>query len=413
MTKKNYYSRSPEEWKKIDEEKNRKYAERTRNLRKRTYAFLFMNLFIIVIIILGYFIFKSFPKEQEPYTAFHGKLSFQLLVGKNEDYYPDEVVDVEVKAINGSKKNVDLIIKDFSINVVDESNNSVYKFYCHDTIKKMLEGYQSVLIFSLKHEKELKLNPGTYRIDVRIELEKDIIRLQRVFKVVENLEISVINKDDFYFPNETSILPVYFINHSSFNGEVHINKLTFTIGSDQSKVLKPEKQNFQIYTGEMVKIADVNFRSPSSKGIYPITVEASFLIDRQIRIFKTKSNIVVIDRNDLGTMDNLRIITDSVIVTYRGNVISFNVYLVNDSSKDKFLILNRFVLKISKDGSDYYRYDTTQGFRLMVPANSKRMVFSTADWQKILLNEEGKYKVEILVNANGESVSYNYEILVY
>lgn len=411
MTKKNFYSRSPEEWKRIDEEKIRRRTEKSRYLRKRTYIFLFMNLFIIAIIVLGYFIFKNFPRPQQPYTAFHGNLNFQLLT--DENYYPDEIIDVRVKAVNGSKKNVDLIIERFSINIVDESNSSVYKFDYHDTIKKIIEGYQSVLIFSLKHEKELRLKPGTYRIDVKIDLGQGSIRLQRTFEVVENLEISIIPKDDFYFPNEILSLPIYFINHSSFNGEIHINELSFTIGSDRSKILSLKKQNFQVHTGEKVKIADINFKAPSSKGIYPIVVGTNLLIDRQVRIFKTKSNVIIIDKNDLSSVNDLRIITDSIIATYRGSEIDFNVYLVNDSSKDKFLILRRFILRISKNGSDYYRYDTSENFRLMVPANSKRVIFNTANWQRIILGTEGEYEVEIITNVNGEPISYNYEILVH
>jgi len=412
MSEKKYYSRSPEEWKKIDEEKRRAYLQRSQQLRRRAYTFLLINLFVVVVIILGYFIFKSFPRPQQSYIAFSGSLSFQLIMGKSEDYYPDEAIDVKIKAINDSKKTVALKIKGFSMKIFSETNDIVYKFNYNGTVEKNIESYQSVLIFSLKHERELKLSPGTYRIDTEIILDKKNIRLQRTFNVKEDIFISLSSKDDFFFPGEDSIISIYFTNHSLYNGVLQLNSMKFSIDSKFLDI-PMEKKIFSISEGERVKIIDIKFKAPKEKGAHPVKVETTFLMGKEIRNFSAQKNIVVASKDDLSSLKNLRIITDSVIVTPIGSEIKFKVFLANDSSKDKFLILNRFFLQISKASVDFYKYDISQSFKLMVSAYSKRMIFDTESWQKLIFNEEGKYNVEIVVYTNKGVIKHNYQILVH
>ncbi|MDI3472022.1 MAG: hypothetical protein PWQ20_45 [Thermotogaceae bacterium] len=412
MSNRKYYSRSPEEWKKLDEEKRRIYLQRNQRLRRRAYTFLFINFFVIAIVLLGYFISKEFPAPQQPYVSFSGDLSFQLIMGKNEKYHPDELVDVVVKAINNSKKSVKLKIKNFKITILDRSNNAVYDFVYTETVEKELEGYQSVLIFSLKHEKELRLPPGIYRIDTEIELDKDNIRLQRTFEVEESVSISLTSKDDFLFPEEESQISVYFTNHSLYSGTLSLSSLNFSINNSGFRV-PVEKREFSISSGEELKITDIKFQAPKEKGIYLTKVEAVFLLDREIKTFSAEKSIVVIPKEELSNTDNLRIITDSVIVATKGNEIKFKVFFANDSSKDKFIILNRFLLRISKSGMDFYKYDTVQNFKIMVPAYSKRIIFNTEDWQRLIFNEEGKYDVEITAHTNTGTIKHHYQILVY
>lgn len=412
MSNKKYYSRSPEEWKKLDEEKQRIYFQRNQRLRRRAYTFLFINLFVVAIVLLGYFIFKEFPAPQQPYVSFSGDLSFQLILGKNEKYHPDEPVDVVVKVVNNSKKSTKLKIKNFKMAIFDRFNSEVYNFVYSETVEKELEGYQSILIFSLKYEKELRLPPGVYRIDTEIGLDKKNIRLQRTFEVEEVISISLISKDDFLFPEEDSQVSIYFTNHSLYSGTLSLSSLSFSIGTNSFRV-PIEKREFSVGSGDELKITDIKFRAPKEKGIYLLKVDTAFLFEREIKTFSAEKSIVVIPKEELSSTDNLRIITDSVIVTTKGNEIKFKVFFANDSSKDKFIILNRFFLKISRSGTDFYKYDTVQNFKIMVPAYSKRIIFNTEDWQRLIFNEEGRYDVEIIAYTNTDAIKHRYQILVY
>ncbi|WP_296907841.1 hypothetical protein [Thermotoga sp.] len=101
-----YFSRSPEDWKRSDEEKERRERERRNRIRRRVNFIVVVNLAIVIFL---FFFTKAFFTSRPEGVA--GQ--FQIVISSKESYLPNEPLDISVKVYNRERRKGKLVLEDF------------------------------------------------------------------------------------------------------------------------------------------------------------------------------------------------------------------------------------------------------------------------------------------------------------
>ena len=404
-----YHSKSPEEWKKYDEEKERKYKE-YRRARRKSLTILTINLFIIILVAFGFYFFRRISPPTNEFTHFSDGLIIQIKM-KNDELFPAEKIDAEVDVLNSLKKKRKFHIEDFEFKVIDPNGEIIYSFSHPDEVEAEIDPYGSILVFDLSREETVTpMKPGVYTIIARMIFNGKSVILKRKIKVKESFEVKLSFEKDFYFPGEILNLKVEIFNGSAKDRRIHIRDANLKINDVEYK-LTPLEKDVEIQAGgtKLVKFSEKP-SVPRKMGKNSLNLRMSFVVDGRIKTVSRSSCFYVVNEDEIGDIADLRIMTDSMIYVQVGSPFGFSVYLVNDSNEDKFVMVERFEMRINGDKEKEEEFNWVGERRAYVPANSKRIVFKTDDWKTLQFNKTGDHRVIIRMILKGGELSHEFII---
>ncbi|MDN5341646.1 hypothetical protein OF820_00870 [Oceanotoga sp. DSM 15011] len=388
----NYYSKSPEEWKKVDEEKNKKRKNKYKNTKKITFLLLiFLSLATLFFIFIG----PKLNKFNLEYNVVIDGISFYL---RNDEIfnYPDNInVTVEMQNTGNNTKKVK--IQDFSFFIIKKDTSKVvYSFLYPQEIETDLNSFQTRLIFDLSKEKEIsKLDKGLYEIRASFKYNENSIILKRFFDYRHDFSLNAYTKEDFYLISERPIINFELENitkdtiNSTLDGKISIfekdNKIyedNFNLGSINIPVMQNKK--FEMELSQKFK-----------KGIYNVLIDLNSL--KKSIYF----NMYIMDKIEEKT--DLLGINNFTMSTFEKNQdLYFKGYVENKSPEDKgFIIQNiAFNVSFSDTEEEIYNYSNDKIIRVGIAGYGNKEIFDLEKLKKITLDKIGRYNINFSFTIN-------------
>ena len=343
-----YYSRSPEEWKKIDEEK--KKFDRVPQLRRRSWIYFFVNILLVgaVMIMIGIFKLKS-------------NTPFSVYIKMNDEYTVGENVFTQIRLVNSRGNELKIVVSDVLIEVTDESGSSVHTEEIHPDLSVEIPPYDYVLLmkdtFSIS-------NPGEYEYTVSVDTNIGKYRFSKSFVVKYDLNLTFSGYQPYYFPGESPEYDVVVSNNTlesidvvASPGEVYITRDKEYLdkrGTPGFEGVVPPKSARLIFHYQPA----VNFMR---EGLYIIGMRA--MINGKVR--KTELPFMVISKRDIS-MKNVSILFDYYRVA---EGIEAKLFLVNTSNKDRFFEVKNAVLIVYSSSGE--KSESVKNLRVWIPPNGK------------------------------------------
>ena len=365
-----YHSRSPEEWRKIDEEKRK--LDRVPQLRRRSWIYFFVNVLLVgaVMIMLGIFKMKS-------------ATPFSVYIKMSDEYPVGENISPQIRLVNSKGKELRLLISDIKIEVTDQVGSPVYNKELHPDISVSVPPYDYVLLMEDSFSVQ---NPGDYEYTITVDTNIGKYRFVRNFSVKYDLSITLSNYQPFYFPGESPEYDIAIFNNTSESidvvvspGEVQITRGKELLDRRVTPAFEgtvPPKSASLIFRYQPA----VNF---TEKGLY--TVSFKCMVNTKER--KVTLPFMVISKRDIS-MKNVSILFDYYKVS--GGIMT-KLFLVNTSNKNRFFDVKRAILVIHS--SDGEKIDSVKNVRVWIPPNGKielmRKVFYVSDLKGIKAIVEG------------------------
>ena len=365
-----YYSRSPEEWRKIDEEK--KKHDRVPQLRRRSWIYFFVNVLLVgaVMIMLGIFKMKS-------------AVPFSIYIKIKDEYMAGDEISPQIRLVNSKGKELKLLISDVRIEVTDRVGSLVRTQELHPDISVSVPPYDYVL---LMEDSFSIANPGEYEYSIVVDTNIGKYRFVRSFSVKYSLSLTFSDYQPFYFPGESPEYDIVVVNNTSESvnavvspGEVQITKgkeILDRTGTPGFEGIVPPKSARLVFHYRPA----VNFLE---RGLYIISFKA--MVNAKMR--KVALPFMVISKGDLS-MKDVKILFDYYKVS---EGIETKLFLVNTSKKDRFFDVKSAILVVySSDGEKIY---SVKNVRVWIPPNGKielmRKVFYVSDLKGIRAIVEG------------------------
>ncbi len=394
-----YHSRSPEEWKKIDEEKMK--MSRTSELRKRSLMFLFVNFILVVAVILMVRIYQVMSPTSQGTVG-----PFKVFISVEDEFLEGEKVKAQVKIVNTRKSKQSLKLEDFTFFVKDENGEVEYSFEHKGGVSTEVDPLSYVLVFDLSREVDLSLKPGIHRIVTSMEINGVKTTAVRTFKVVEKLEMSLVGYQPFLFLGERLKLDVGITNPTSVSKKIKVKSVKIKVLSESgkkldSKVFKIE-DSFEIQPKQAVRISTY---SPNlvfdTLGLFQIDVEMEY----DSKVLKEKRSFKVITKDQIG-LKGIRFYVEVPIQVISGHPFDLKVSLYNDTKEDRYVEVNSFLVSIT--GKDTVITDESNDFRVWIPPHSKEEIYSK---DGIIFRYPGKYELLILLRTPKGDMSKKIEII--
>jgi len=395
-----YRTRSPEEWRKHDEEKWKEY-EQLRGYRKRSIRLTIFNLIIAAMIIVGFILARNKPVESGVYRFVEG-FSVSLL-GSEVFEYPDPV-DFTIKLVNTRNKPVEIFISSFHVQIQDESGNVVYTFDYPSNVSKKLPAYGSVIVFDLSHEVDLSaLSSGDYTIRVAFSLNGKPITLSKNVEYRYLTEVLPAFQHPFYLVGEPVLIDLLLRNRSPKTFDVSGGLVTIDVIDEHGDIVRSLR--FQLGDASALPTTEEIYETGKSlvldkPGLYTFKVQ----IQGKDYFFERRRSVFVVERPE-EDFSGLSVFAEVPRVAPTGEAIPMKFYLTNEKERRRFLECQGFHFTVSQGGVPIFEYKRDT-FRLVLLEYEKRVIFDSEDWKKMKFFQPGNYSVEFTVNfPNGEKVS--------
>ncbi len=341
-----YHSRSPEEWRKIDEEKRK--HDRIPQLRKRSWYFFFVNLILVaaVMVIIGLYRMMGVPPVS-------------IYVKLDDEYTAGEMGGFEIRLVNGRSTPVKMIISDVSI-LISSKDRMVYSKDLKESLTVAIDPYDYVVLFRDSFVPDFE---GDYRIEITLRTNIGDFKTQRTIYVKDPIELVLAGYEPFYFPGERIRYDVTLYNTSRkelkvsvSSGEIEVKKGDVTI---DRVLLSP-------FTGEVPpgKAVLVYTYSPAlnlRKGLYG--VRCSLVVNGKEK--KVEMGFKVIDESEVSSK-GVKILFD-YYEAWQGIVVK--LFLVNTTSEDRFFEVKSADLIVTTPAGQ--KTFSTSGIRVWIPPNGK------------------------------------------
>jgi len=397
-----YFSKSPEEWQKRDEEKEREFRNRKNRIRRRANFILVVNFAIVFFLI--FFTKAFFSNKSEGVIG-----PFQLVIETKESYLPNDSLDVRVKVFNREKKKENLVLEDFVFSIKRE-NDTVYEFHFPQRVEKEVEAFGSVLVFDLLREEELSnLSGGNYTITVSVKLNGQRVVISKVVSVIEKWQIEVENLKDFYFPYENVYFSVYLENISSKSRKIRVESIGLIVLKGNEAVFErdiPIEKDFVINLMMVEQIHEVNFSAPKESGDYIIELKLkteSGLIEKSMPLFVTQEY-----QKDLK---GLSLVIEGRKFVASGERYDFSVKLLNEEKKRKYIVLKNIMIVLTHK-EPVFSYAYSEEYRMTIEGYSSREIFKTTSYDIIKLEDPGTYKLIVVIESEEDRLMKEMEIVV-
>lgn len=397
-----YYSRSPEEWKRIDEEKERKRREQLALKRKRiAYLMIFTALLVLSFTLIP----RLFPTREVPGVVG----PFQLILEAKDEYRPGEALDVKVRVFNREKRKEKMEMDNFVFRVT-RGEDVVYQFDYPQKVEREFSSLEGALLFDLSREVSLvDLEGGEYKVTVSARLNGRRIALSKVVVVKEEWNLRVANFEDFYTPGEKASVSLYLENVSTRERKVFVQSVRVTLFV-RNKPMKEWTYDLsreeKLKPMEAVELLKLELPIPTEPADYSIGFEVN--LEGQ-RVSLAKPLVVTKERDD--TFRGLDLVIEGMRFVRRGTAYDFSVKLVNKERGRKYLHVKRLLVVLAGK-EPVYSHSTTDGWRVMVDAFASRELFRTTSYDRIVFKEEGSYRLVVIVETERDRIVKEMGIVV-
>lgn len=401
-----YFSKSPEEWEKYDElrkkEKEQKEKAKKRIIRWTFYIIIFLSLLTIVFIFIG----RENSRLDLPHNVVIKGINIYLQA--EEDYYYPNVLDIKVILQNTNNKETHIKIENFSFLIINKENAQIiYSFAFPDTVETTINPFQTILIFDLLREKEIKtLNQGVYEARATFTINGQNINLNKSFKYNQDLFLDIQNKEMFYLSDEFPTVDIILTNRtnqtfdSELNGEliiknrdVEIYSQSFSFGKMNIEPLSSTSLNFKI-----------------GYNLDPGTYYLVFNFDPLNQSYVTTLNIVDSIEQDIEDLD---LIVYAISTANRGDQLFFEGLLRNSKKRERAFEISKIVFKLFHEDKLIYNYENTDIMRVYIPELGASKVFDIANIKSIVLDRSGRYNIQFMVESHGNIFSKDHTFFVY
>ena len=340
-----YHSKSPEEWRKIDEEK--KKLDRVPQLKRRSWYFLFVNLILVaaVMVIIGIYRMMGFP----PVSVY---------VKLDDRYTAGEIGGFEIRLVNGRSSPVKMIISDVSILIYKDG--VVYSKDLKRSITVTIDPYDYVVLFRDSFVPDLE---GDYRLDITVKTNIGDFKAQKTFHVRDPIELVLAGYEPFYLPGEKIRYDVSLYNSSKkeinvavSNGELELVKKDVTLDRVIISPFTgsvPPRSSISVYTYTPVLKLE--------KGVY--YTKCSLMVNGRER--NVEMGFKVIDESEISSK-GVKILFD-YYEAWQGIVVK--LFLVNTTSEDRFFEVKKADLFVKT--SEGQKIFSISGIRVWIPPNGK------------------------------------------
>lgn len=401
-----YFSKSPEEWQKYDEErkkeKERREQPKKRIIRWTFYIVIFLSILSMIFIVMG----RRGSRFDLPYNVVIRGIHINL-ESKEEYYYPDNL-DIKVTIQNTNNKDSHIKIDNFSFLIVNqESSEVVYSYVFPQPVETDISPYKTILVFDLLREKEISnLDKGTYEVRMTFILNNENVNLVKTFKYNKGLIIDVSAKEMFYLTTEFPSVSILAVNRTNetFNKELFG---TLTI-KQKEKVIHSQK--FSFGTLNLNPLSSIPLDFEINKKLDPGNYYVLFDFDSVGQTYVTTLNVVnQIDKN----YNDISLLVYVVSAASRGDQLDFEGLLKNSNKEAKAFEISQVQFKLFYEGQLIYNYENNDLSRVYIPESGTAKVYDLSNVKTITLDRSGEYEIQFSVNIGDKTFSKKQKVEVY
>jgi len=401
-----YYSKSPEEWQKYDEErkkeKEKKEQPKKRIIRWTFYIIIFLSVLILVLIFIG----RNTSRFDLPYNVVIKGIHINL-ESQEEYYYPDNL-DAKVTIQNTNSKDYHVNINNFSFLIVNQATSDVvFSYVFSEPVETNIPPYKTILVFDLLREKEISnLDKGTYEIRVTFILNDENVNLVKTFKYDKGLVINVSTKNMFYLTNEFPSVNIKAVNRTN---EV-LNKEVFGTLTIKQKEKVIHSENFSFGASNLNPLSSVSLDYEINKNLDPGDYYVLFNFKSIEQTYVTTLNIV--DQTDKNYND-ISLLMYVVSAASRGDTLNFEGLLKNSDKGAKAFEISQVLFKLFYEGQLIYNYENNDLSRVYISGLGTAKIFDLSDIKTITLDRSGKYEIQFSAKIGDKTFSKKNRIEVY
>lgn len=401
-----YFSKSPEEWEEYDEkkrkQKEKKYGTRKKITKWTSYIIILLSIATLIFIFFG----PRFSRFDLPYNVVVKGINLNLQA--EEEYnYPDNV-DVKITMQNTNNTSTNITLEDFSFLILNtDTSEIVYSFAFTESIKTTIQAYQTILVFDLLREKELKgLKNGNYEIRSSFILNNENINLRKSFKYNQDLVLNIYPKEMFFLSNEFPVFDILVSNRTDSLISKELNG-RYTVKTRDKEVFISE---FSFGTLSL---------NPLESFTYDITINNIFTSDVYSVLFEFDSlsksyllTLPIFERIDESS-ENLSLIVYSTSNSDRGGPLYFEAHLKNGQRKHRGVLISSINFKLFFENNLIFNYENTDKFRVYLSELGTTKIFNINDIKNIMLDIAGNYEAQFSVKIGNKTFSQSKKIQVY
>ncbi|MGY4687150.1 hypothetical protein X928_06280 [Petrotoga miotherma DSM 10691] len=401
-----YFSKSPEEWQKYDEErkkeKERREQPKKRIIRWTFYIVIFLSILSLIFIIIG----RRGSRFDLPYNVVIKGIHINL-ESKEEYYYPDNL-DIKVTIQNTNNKDSHITINNFSFLIVNQENSEVvYSYVFPQPVETDISPYKTILVFDLLREKEISnLDKGTYEARVTFVLNDENVNLVKTFNYNKGLIIDVSAKDMFYLTTEFPSVSILAVNgtNETFNKELFG---TLTIKQNEKVI---HSQKFSFGTLNLNPLSSIPLDFEINKKLDPGNYYVLFDFNSLEQTYATTLNIV--NQTDKNYND-ISLLVYVISAASRGDQLDFEGLLRNSNKQPRAFEISQVRFKLFYEEQLIYNYENNDLSRVYIPELGTTRVFDLSNVKTITLDRSGKYEIQFSVKIGDKIFSKKHTVEVY
>ncbi len=406
-----YHSRSPEEWERIDREKEG--LRSTSRMPRRGKFILFFNVVLIAFIVFAYIATQKERNVMSQSLKTIGDFQIYISSEKN-DFLCGEPLEFKVYVTNISSKKKDFSIYSFNVKISSAASSDVYSFHFDRTIHSSIEGKRSVLVYDLKREVNLAyLKAGTYTVDVLINFNGKAVNLIKKFKYLSKIRASLVSGQDFFKVGEGGKFSVYVKNNTPKGVNLSFTGARFKIiNEDTGKI--PYKRYFaqpvNVFLAPAQGESLYTFNMPPLKEPGKYTMQAELIGSTSL---VATSSFLVVDAKKVSSPIELKLNSDIPMVVSQNEPVNFSLWLLNTSLAKKFVTINSITIRVEKGNVELYRFSDRTSHNVVIPSGGTRLLVSSQSWKAITLPSSGVYLFDAIVKIGDKYLEYRQKIRSY
>lgn len=400
-----YYSHSPEEWEKIDDQKKKK----PKKVLSKTGLIVGINFIAILAILLFYFEFNGNPAVKLNSLATVG--NFQIYISSSKDtFLSGEPLNFMVYLTNLSSEQKNFEIDAFGLRITGAST-LIYVFNTSSVIKSSVGPKSTVLIYELKDEASLaNLAAGHYEAKILMNLDGKVVSIEKSFKYVSNISAFITSGNDFLVEGQKENFTFYVQNNTPKSLDLTIHKVVFSVFNDKDQIVQNKdydlNSSFVMQSGQSALAYEYSIEPIQNPGDYYIT---GHIIGSQD--LNATSVISVINSNALSGDSGISIISDMPLYVNSKSPVSFSISLVNNNVfQKKYVVLNALTVIVKKENVEIYRFSNDTPHNIRINPGGTRSLFDSKSWQTLTFPEKGTYDFEVIAKVGNHFISYNKKI---
>ena len=390
-----YYSKSPKEWEKIDEEKRRNKKDKYKTIKKYT---VYLMIFIAIMALIFTFFGPKLSRFNLSYNIVIDGISFNL-VTEDEFFYPDEITS-EVNVQNTTNNNKKINIENFKYEILkSENNETIFNFDYQESVNAELSPYQTRLLFDLEKEERIaELEAGKYIINTTFDFNEQKVNLSREFSYKQDFKLNFFAEDNFYLLDEKPVFLVSFKNNSKdmYNKEV-FGKIIY---SKNEKNIYEQTVNFGSIELQSLESSQFEIKSDRTfeKGTYTVMFDISSM-DKKII---TKLHV----SEEIDNESKNIAINDFTLQSFELNQdLYYKAYLDNKVRDPQSLIMNSHGITIRYNEDEILNYQSEEPRRVFIAEFGSTEIFDLENIKEIELNKAGRYFITFFVEIEGKIIT--------